>query len=102
MDTPRKPTTPPRQDERLGMNEPISRRDFVNGTLAAGAGLLLHGRLPNELPRVDGWTGYGGVGDYRRSNGNTREVMDAAHLMRDGVFDRSSRGPRTRVRSTIW
>ena len=64
MDTPRKPATPPRQDERLGMNEPISRRDFVNGTLAAGAGLVLHGRLPNEVPPLDGWTGYGGVGDY--------------------------------------
>ncbi|HKN67907.1 MAG TPA: FAD/NAD(P)-binding protein, partial [Gemmatimonadaceae bacterium] len=89
MDTPRKPATAPRQDERLGMNEPISRRDFVNGTLAAGAGLVLHGRLPNEVPPVDGWTGYGGVGDYRRSNGNTRAVMDAAHLMRDGVFERS-------------
>ena len=71
------------------MNESISRRDFVNGTLVAGAGLVLHRRLPNGLPPEDEWTGYGGVGDYRRSNGNTREVMDAAHMMRDGIFERS-------------
>ena len=89
MDTPRKPTTPPRQDDRLGMNEAISRRDFVNGTLIAGAGLALHGRLPNDVQPFDGWTGYGGVGDYRHSNGNTRAVMDAAHAMRDGQFERS-------------
>ena len=89
MDTPRKPIVPPRQDDRLGMNESISRRDFVNGTLVAGAGLVLHGRLPNVLPPGDEWTGYGGVGDYRRSNGNTREVMDVAHMMRDGIFERS-------------
>jgi spermidine dehydrogenase len=80
-----------RQDDRLGMNEPISRRDFVNGTLVAGAGLFLHGQLPNARPPGDAWNGYGGVGDYRGSNGNTWEVMSAAHAMRDGgaAFERS-------------
>ena len=73
--------------ERLGMNEPISRRDFINGTLAASAGLWLGGRAPSELVTpwmADEWTGYGGVGEYARSNGNTYEVMSVAHMMRDG------------------
>jgi len=74
------------RDDRLGMNEPISRRDFVNGTLVAGAGLLLRGK-PNEFSPEDAWTGYGGVGDYRLSNGNTWDVMSAAHAMRDGAFE---------------
>ena len=71
------------------MNEPISRRDFVNGTLAAGAGLLLGGRLPGVAAPGDEWNGYSGVGDYRGANGNTWDVMNAAHAMRDGVFERS-------------
>src|SRR5690349_1649772 len=78
-------------DDRLGMHEPISRRDFVNGTLAAGAGMLLPNALSMPLADDD-WTGYGGVGDYARSNGNTYEVMSAAHAMRDGKYERSIAG----------
>jgi spermidine dehydrogenase len=84
-----------RGDARLGMDAPISRRDFVNGTLAAGAGLWLGGHAPGGAlgdalaaqPAGDAWTGYGGVGEYARSNGNTYEVMAAAHAMRDGAFE---------------
>jgi spermidine dehydrogenase len=71
------------------MNEPISRRDFINGTLAAGAGVWLGGRVPLETSAADAWTGYGGVGDYARSNGNTYDVMSTAHAMRDGKFEKS-------------
>jgi spermidine dehydrogenase len=91
MDAPDNSDTPRPNDDRLGMNEPISRRDFVNGTLVAGAGLLLRG-VPNVAMPEDPWTGYGGVGDYRLSNGNTRDVMDAGHAMRDGAFERSIAG----------
>src|SRR6187549_4235083 len=79
--------------ERLGMNEPISRRDFINGTLAASAGLWLGGRAPSGIGTpwaADEWTGYGGVGEYARSNGNTYEVMSIAHAMRDGKFERAA------------
>jgi hypothetical protein len=31
-------------EDRLGVNEPISRRDFLNGALLASAGLLLPGK----------------------------------------------------------
>jgi len=68
------------------MNEPISRRDFLNGALLAGAGLYLNGRAPVISP-ADAFNGYGGVGDYRHSNGNTWEVLSAGHAMRDGAFE---------------
>jgi spermidine dehydrogenase len=81
---------PPNGSDRLGMNEPISRRDFINGTLVAGAGLLLDGRAAfGSVAPGDTFTGYGGVGDYSHSNGNTFDVMSAAHAMRDGAFERS-------------
>ncbi|MFL5501596.1 MAG: NAD(P)-binding protein [Gemmatimonadaceae bacterium] len=71
------------------MNEPISRRDFVNGTLLAGAGLLIGNRLPSdERDPAVAFNGYGGVGDYRASNGNTWDVLSAGHAMRDGLFER--------------
>src|SRR5687767_3793391 len=89
MDAPRNSTSPDRQDDRLGMNEPISRRDFLNGTLVAGAGLLFRGQAPATISPADAWNGYGGIGDYRTSNGNTYEVMTTAHAMRDGAFERS-------------
>lgn len=69
------------------MNEPISRRDFLNGALLAGAGFFLHGKAPTISPE-DAFNGYGGIGDCRHSNGNTWEVLSAGHAMRDGVFER--------------
>ena len=89
MDAPHDHSSVDRHDDRLGMNEPISRRDFLNGTLVAGAGLILRGDLPDTISPADDWTGYGGVGEYARSNGNTYEVMTAGHAMRDGRFERS-------------
>jgi spermidine dehydrogenase len=80
-------------DDRLGMNEPISRRDFINGTLAAGAGVWLGGHAAfatTEENAADAWTGYGGVGEYAHSNGNTYDVMSAAHAMRDGKFEKAA------------
>ena len=85
----RAPRNPDRQDDRLGMNEPISRRDFVNGALLVGAGLLVRGAAPATISPADAWDGYGGIGDYRQSNGNTYEVMTTAHAARDGAFERS-------------
>jgi spermidine dehydrogenase len=75
-------------DDRLGMNEPVSRRDFLNGILLVGAGMLLHRQAFGEMLVDDDWTGYGGVGDYRLSNGDTYDVMTTAHAMRDGTFER--------------
>ena len=75
-------------DKSLGMDRRICRRDFLNSTLLASGSLLLSPLAPNDLlAQGKDWTGYGGVGDYQNSNGNTAEVMDAGHKIRDHVFD---------------
>lgn len=75
--------------DSLGMHEPISRRDFVNGTLLASAGLMLgrHVQVPLTISPADAWDGYGGVGDYARAHGNMYDVMTTAHRMRAGAFE---------------
>src|ERR1700744_4626806 len=76
-------------DSALGMDQDISRRDFMNATLLASGGALLSGLTPHQLLAQmgkDNWTGYGGVGDYAESHGNTYEVMTAGHQIRDHVF----------------
>jgi spermidine dehydrogenase len=74
-------------DRALGMNCRIGRRDFLNSTLLASGSLLLGPITPRELLAEGDWTGYGGVGDYRNSNGNTYEVTMAGHRIRDHAFD---------------
>ena len=80
-------------DKALGMdNEPaVTRRDFLNATLLASGSLLLNPISPSQLlasnSEKDDWTGYGGVGDYANSNGNTRSVLEAGHEIRDGLFE---------------
>ena len=85
--------------DRLGMHEPISRRDFLNGTLLASVGLVLgqggqggqggHAQAPAAISPADAWDGYGGVGDYARAHGNMYDMMTTAHRMRDGDFERA-------------
>lgn len=79
----------------------ITRRDFLNGALL-GVGSALLGCTPPRIRVESGagpgrllgpdWYGYGGVGDYRLSHGNTPEVVETAHRLRDGAmavdFDR--------------
>src|ERR1041384_604420 len=49
---------------------------------------MLGQRAPEAgASETDDWTGYGGVGDYANSNGNTRAVLDAGHQIRDAVFE---------------
>jgi spermidine dehydrogenase len=68
---------------RLGLDAPITRRDFLNGSLAAAGGAL---SLPASSAIADTFTGYGGVGDYARANGDTWPVVQAAHRLRDGGY----------------
>src|SRR5271168_5149403 len=65
----------------LGLDAPISRRDFLNGSLAVAGGALAQ---PAGSATADTFTGYGGVGDYSLANGNTWPVVQAAHRLRDG------------------
>jgi spermidine dehydrogenase len=71
------------------MNAPICRRDFLNSTLLVSGRLLLNPWAPLDLLATDPWTGNGGVGDYAASNGNTLEVIEAGHQIRDRVFETS-------------
>jgi spermidine dehydrogenase len=76
-------------DKSLGMDQRMSRRDFLNSTLLASGGLLMTSVTPLQLLGEDAdWSGYGGVGDYSKSNGNTLEVLTAGHRIRDGEFER--------------
>lgn len=85
-----------REDKLLGMDQDITRRDFLNATLLASGGALLASVSPAQLLAqrndqkqlaADAWTGYGGVGDYAKSNGNTMAVLEAGHRIRDGEFE---------------
>ncbi len=76
-------------DLALGMNQPIHRRDFMNSMMLGSGAALLGSTTPRQIMATDNWTGYGGVGDYARSNGNTFEVINAGHQIRDRVFEKA-------------
>ena len=66
----------------------ITRRDFVNGALVGAGAALLGMPAPSCAQGLtDSWTGYGGIGDYASSNGNTAAVVNAAHGIRDGRYE---------------
>lgn len=85
-------------DAALGMCASITRRDFLGSTLLAAGALLSEGLSPRQLlarvdrsvftPENDEWTGYGGIGDYSSSNGNTLEVLLVGHKIRDGAYEK--------------
>jgi len=84
-------------DRSLGMDSAITRRDFLESTLlASGAALfgaaspaqLLEAQARNESAAAD-FNGFGGVGEYTASNGNTWEVLSTGHKIRDGVFEKA-------------
>ena len=80
----------------------ITRRDFVGGTLIGSGAALLASGAPSfgtaaEAQTVDApltglgpdWTGPSGVGDYAGKNGNTADVVNAAHGdIRNGQLDK--------------
>ena len=75
-------------EDVLGMKAEITRRDFLGSTLLASGALLLEGVAPSALlAGADEFSGYGGVGEYSHSNGNTLEVLLAGHKMRDRAYD---------------
>ena len=66
------------------MPDGIIRRDFLNrALLGAGAALL---RMPAPA-FADTYTGYSGVGDYARSNGDPLRVVGAGHKLRDKTYN---------------
>ena len=76
----------------------FTRRDFINTSFLGTAGVMLGGATalasigcaedPSVDPLIkDSWNGYGATGDYADASGNTRKVMEAAHKVRDGLYD---------------
>lgn len=66
----------------------LTRRDFVNGALIGAGAALLGAPAPARGQNLtQSWTGYGGIGDYADSNGNTASVVNAAHGIRDGRYE---------------
>src|SRR5439155_2570303 len=69
------------------MNARMTRRDFLGSTLLASGAALLESVSPAELLQdKDDFTGYGGVGEYSTSNGNTLQVLRDGHSIRDGLY----------------
>ncbi|MBV8501842.1 MAG: NAD(P)-binding protein [Paucibacter sp.] len=81
--------SPDRRARRLGLDVDITRRDFVGGALwASGAALTTLAAPGHALASGrDDWTGPGGVGDYANANGNTWNVVQAGHVLRDSPDD---------------
>jgi len=70
------------------LDKSITRRDFLGSTLLASGAALALGASPQELlAETDSFTGYGGVGEYSSSNGNTLPVLRDGHSIRDGRYD---------------
>jgi spermidine dehydrogenase len=80
---------------QLGAEAAMTRRDFVNGVLAGTALLSTAAHAPPQAVAPElgpEWTGPGGIGDYARANGNTHEVVNAAHEVRNGFWDQAPVG----------
>src|SRR5580698_6513516 len=72
----------------LGLGAPITRRDFVGATLIGSGAILLGAAAPAQAQGLTSeWNGYPGLGDYARSNGNIASVVNAAHGVRDGIYE---------------
>src|ERR1700689_642241 len=72
----------------LGLQSSITRRDFIGSTLIGSGAVLLGAAGPPFAQGVkSAWKGDGGVGDYSRSNGNIASVVNAAHGIRDGIYE---------------
>ncbi len=78
-------------DGTLGMEKSMTRRDFLGTALLASGSALLAGLTPAELlaaqEQENDFTGYGGVGEYSNANGNTWDVLQAGHTIRDRLYD---------------
>jgi spermidine dehydrogenase len=74
----------------LGLHAKITRRDFIGSALIGSGAALLHAAAPAFAQGLSSeWNGYTGVGDYSRSNGNIASVVNAAHGVRDGIYEAS-------------
>ena len=68
----------------------MTRRDFINATLAGSGSQLVAGASPRASAASAAagadWDGPGGAGDYAECHGNPWKVIADAHKIRDGEF----------------
>src|SRR5579871_695323 len=77
----------------LGLECPITRRDFLGATLIGTGAALLGMPCPAHAQGLTTeWNGYAGIGDYARANGNVASVVNAAHGIRDGNYEAAIAG----------
>jgi spermidine dehydrogenase len=73
-----------------GVDQSITRRDFLNAVLLGTGAALLELPAPLQLlAQTRLWEGYGGVGDYSESHGNTEEIVRILREMQNGRYDKS-------------
>lgn len=93
-----------REDRLLGLDAGITRRDFIGSSLIGTGAALMYARAPAFIGRADAqtmphplsgvgpdWTGPGGIGDYSKANGNTHEVINDGHGIRNGDYEKMFR-----------
>ena len=84
---------PNKYDIELGLDQAITRRDFIYGSsllLGALAGCSRKEDRPTREDSFevgDDWYGPGGTGDYAASHGNTPALVRTAHDIRAGRFN---------------
>src|SRR5512139_4099015 len=70
----------------------VTRRDFLNGILLGTGALLLELPAPLRLfAQSQPGYGFGGIGDYASSNGNTSAVISVFHAIQNGDYKSISR-----------
>jgi len=73
------------------MDNKITRRDFLNATLLGTGAMLLEMPAPiNLFAQTPSWYGYGGVGDYAESHGDTEEIINTFREIQNGKYDQLS------------
>lgn len=90
MDRENKKPVSEKKKRHLGLYQQITRRDFLNGLLIGTGAVLLDFRFPLACAASGSWDGYGGIGDYAESHGNTEEIVNAGHNLRDGKYQQYS------------
>ena len=70
------------RDRQLGMDRPITRRDFLNGVALATAGLAATALMPGQAQAQATSAPYRAAG----LRGHSETAMNIMHAMRDGTF----------------
>jgi spermidine dehydrogenase len=79
------------RDIRLGMNRPISRRDFLNGVALTIGGVAIGASV---MPHVSfGATPQGDPAEITGLRGHSEAAMNVGHSLRDGTFWNSAPAP---------